>query len=56
MLTDDDDITADKLSNGLWAWIYQPGNGVYMQSPEQFKTKASAVKAGQKWLTVNFPA
>ena len=46
----DDSISADKLSNDMWVWICTPDNGTWIQSPKQFKTKASAVKAGRKWL------
>ena len=43
----DEDVSAEKLSNGLWVWICQPwGGSAFYQSGPQFKRRADAVKAG----------
>lgn len=46
----DDSISATQLSNSKWVWICQPQNGAFFQSPDQFKTKSAAEKAGLEWL------
>ena len=46
----DDSVSVEKLDNGMWIWICQPGNGAYFQGPHQYKRKADAVKSGREFL------
>lgn len=46
----DEDVSVEKLSNGLWVWICQPwGGAAFYQGAQQYKRKADAVKAGREF-------
>lgn len=52
MSGDNNMVTAEKLSNGLWVWVCQPPGGAFFQGPKQYKRKSDALKAGLEFSRV----